>query len=173
MNTSNFFTIGRVIDVAFVLQIPLKTANFGPMSQHTDHLQKLLSAHDIRNTDGRMAILEHFDHAGHALSQPDLEKALGAQFDRVTIYRTLTLYLEKGILHKVLDDSGAMKYALCPDACEAHDHRHDHVHFKCLKCGNTSCIEDLEVPQISLPVGYLLTEANLLLSGVCRECNLN
>ncbi len=113
----------------------------------------------------------HFDGAGHALSQPDLEKALGELYDRVTIYRTLTLYLEKGILHKVLDDSGAMKYALCPDACHSHDHRHDHVHFKCLRCGNTSCIEDLEVPRLVLPNGYTLTEANFLLSGVCKSCN--
>jgi Fur family ferric uptake transcriptional regulator len=118
-----------------------------------------------------LAILEQFASMGHALSQPDLEKALGEEFDRVTIYRTLTLYLEKGILHKVLDDSGAMKYALCPDTCEAHDHRHDHVHFKCIECGNTSCIEDLEVPQIALPNGYTLTEANFLLSGVCNLCN--
>ena len=135
------------------------------------HLEELLRNHDIRHTDGRMAILLHFDRMGHALSQPDLEKALGDQYDRVTIYRTLTLYLEKGILHKVLDDSGAMKYALCPDTCHAHDHRHEHVHFKCMVCGNTSCIEDIEVPVISLPKGYVLSEANLLLSGTCRECS--
>jgi Fur family ferric uptake transcriptional regulator len=142
------------------------------MSSSSHSLSDLLRQHDIRNTDGRMAILEYFDTAGHALSQPDLEKALGEQYDRVSIYRTLTLYLEKGILHKVLDDSGAMKYALCPDACHAHDHRHDHVHFKCLRCGNTQCIEDLEVPAITLPKGYTLTETNFLLSGVCKTCNL-
>jgi Fur family transcriptional regulator, ferric uptake regulator len=141
------------------------------MAESTTALAQLMRKHDIRNTDGRMAILEYFDQARHALSQPDLEKALGDQYDRVTIYRTLTLYLEKGILHKVLDDSGAMKYALCPDACGAHDHRHDHVHFKCLRCGNTNCIEDLEVPRLILPKGYTLTEANFLLSGVCKSCN--
>lgn len=141
------------------------------MGHAVDHWQELLRGHDIRHTDGRVAILEHFDQMGHALSQPDLEKALGDQYDRVTIYRTLTLYLDKGILHKVLDDSGAMKYALCPDACDAHDHRHEHVHFKCTRCGNTNCIEDLEVPMITLPQGYTLLEANLLLSGICRQCN--
>ncbi len=141
------------------------------MAGTSTHLIQLMHKHDIRNTDGRMAVLAHFDKSRHALSQPDLEKALGDQYDRVTIYRTLTLYLEKGILHKVLDDSGAMKYALCPDACGAHDHRHDHVHFKCLRCGNTNCIEDLEVPHLVLPKGYTLTEANFLLSGVCQACN--
>lgn len=143
------------------------------MSAHSLQLEDLLRHHDIRNTDGRMAILEQFERAGHALSQPDLEKALGHLYDRVTIYRTLTLYLEKGILHKVLDDVGAMKYALCPQACHDHDHRHrhEHVHFKCNRCGNTQCIEDIEVPQLRLPAGYALEEANLLLSGVCPSCN--
>ena len=145
------------------------------MSATSTHLQNLLRSNDIRHTDGRMAILLHFDGAGHALSQPDLEKALGDLYDRVTIYRTLTLFLEKGILHKVLDDSGAMKYALCPDACHDHEHahQHDHVHFKCLRCGNTNCIEDVEVPAIVLPKGYTLTEANFLLSGICKACNSN
>ncbi|MFM2375483.1 MAG: hypothetical protein RLZZ165_580 [Bacteroidota bacterium] len=140
------------------------------MSSHSDHLQNVLRDHEIRHTDGRLAILEHFANVGHALSQPDLERSLGDQFDRVTIYRTLTLYLEKGLLHKVLDDSGAMKYALCPEVCAAHEHRHEHVHFKCLQCGNTICIQDIEVPAITLPEGYTLVETNLLLSGICKQC---
>jgi Fur family ferric uptake transcriptional regulator len=141
------------------------------MAETISHLEQLLRDHDIRHTDGRLAILHAFDGAGHALSQPDLEKSLGTQHDRVTIYRTLTLYLEKGILHKVLDDSGAMKYALCAEACHAHDHQHDHVHFKCTRCGNTSCLDELEVPRLVLPRGYTLSEANFLLSGVCGPCN--
>lgn len=135
-------------------------------------LDKLLRRYEIRNTVGRMAVLEHFAAISHAQSQPDLERALGDQFDRVTIYRTLTLFLEKGIIHKVLDDAGAMKYALCPDTCGSHSHhQHDHVHFKCNVCGNTQCIEDLEVPSLHLPKGFILHEANFLLSGVCIECN--
>lgn len=139
--------------------------------ERSPDLLKLLKRYDIRNTGGRMAVLQNFAAVSHAQSQPDLERSLGEQFDRVTIYRTLTLFLEKGIIHKVLDDSGAMKYALCPDTCESHDHRHDHVHFKCVECGNTQCIEDLEVPPLRLPKGYSLHEANFLLSGICKECN--
>lgn len=137
-----------------------------------DHL---LAHHNIRNTSGRVDILRTFLDHGHALSQPDLERNLGEKYDRVTIYRTLTLYLEKGLLHKVLDDAGAMKYALCPDTChsgtETHGHAHDHVHFKCVRCGNTTCIEEVEVPSVKLPKGYVLAEKNLLMSGVCKDCN--
>lgn len=134
-----------------------------------------LEHHRIRNTSGRLDILDLFFEHGHALSQPDLERKLIEKYDRVTIYRTLTLYLEKGILHKVLDDAGAMKYALCPDTCHHAEaqHAHEHVHFKCVKCGNTTCVEEVEVPQIQLPKGYMLEESNLLLSGICPACNGN
>jgi Fur family ferric uptake transcriptional regulator len=133
---------------------------------------QVLADRGIRHTNGREDILSMFLEHGHALSQPDLERKLIDKYDRVTIYRTLTLYLEKGILHKVLDDVGAMKYALCPDACHQanHHHAHDHVHFKCLRCGNTTCLDQLEVPAIKLPAGYVLEECNLLMSGVCPSC---
>jgi Fur family ferric uptake transcriptional regulator len=133
--------------------------------------EKVLQRHDIRRTNCRVDILHEFIGATHALSQPDLERAMGESYDRVTIYRTLTLYLDKGLIHKVLDDSGAMKYALCPDTCQDHAHNHEHVHFKCVTCGNTICIESVEVPSIKLPEGYQLQETNLLLSGVCKDCS--
>ena len=130
----------------------------------------ILSAHKIRHTSAREEILDLFCEAEAALSQPDIEKKVGKEMDRVTIYRTLSVFLEKGILHKVLDDMGAMKYALCSDACEPHDHSHDHVHFKCSECGRTQCIENLEIPHLTLPSGFQLEEANLLLQGVCPDC---
>ena len=115
--------------------------------------------------------MDLFYSHGFALSQPDIEKLLSPLIDRVTIYRTLSLFVENGILHKVLDDSGTMKYALCPEECNDHKHFHDHVHFKCTICSQTSCLENLEIPGFTLPKGYELTESNLLLSGVCPGCS--
>lgn len=131
---------------------------------------QLLSDHDLRQTQSREEILGVFFDEDSALSQPDLEKRFKQQFDRVTIYRTISSFVEKGILHKVLDDSGTMKYALCSEACDEHGHDHDHVHFKCDVCGKTSCIENVEIPSLNLPSGYQLKEANLLLQGVCPQC---
>jgi Fur family ferric uptake transcriptional regulator len=138
---------------------------------HTVSSASLLKQHSIRQTDSRMEILDAFISRSEALSQPDLEKGLAHGQDRVTIYRTLTLFVEKGILHKVLDDQGAMKYALCPEACSEHAHRHEHVHFKCTACGLTQCIEELEVPHFKLPKGFTVQESNILLQGVCSLCN--
>ncbi|GAA4410115.1 transcriptional regulator [Nibrella viscosa] len=125
----------------------------------------------LRHTSNRQEVLDLFLQTDHALSHSDIENGLGPDHDRVTIYRTLKTFLEKGILHKVLDDEGGTKYALCRTTCAQNDHHHDHVHFKCEQCGQTTCLDDVIIPALSLPSGYRRKEINLLVQGVCSECN--
>lgn len=124
----------------------------------------------LRSTTSRSAILDLFIHNDHALSYSDIEKEVAAAFDRVTVYRTLKTFLDKGVVHKVLDDGGSLKYALCNDHCSSAEHHHDHVHFKCTKCGQTNCLEEVEVPAIKLPKGFQASEINLLIQGLCNKC---
>jgi Fur family ferric uptake transcriptional regulator len=70
----------------------------------------------------------------------------------------------------VLDDGGALKYALCNEHCRTADHHHDHVHFKCTTCGETQCLDNVEIPSIKLPKGYKGKEGNLLIQGTCPKC---
>jgi Fur family transcriptional regulator, ferric uptake regulator len=138
--------------------------------QSTEKARHLLRHHDLRVTDSRALVLDVFIDSPHALSQPDLERALGDDFDRVTIYRSLTSFLEKGLIHKVLDDSGAAKFALCAHDHEAHRHADSHVHFKCLECGTTQCLDDLGLPDFKAPAGYTFESTNILVEGVCPRC---
>lgn len=131
---------------------------------------ELLKEYELRSTPGRQAILGLFLRKKHALSHGDIERWLDTQYDRVTVYRTLRTFLKRGIIHKVLDDEGELKYALCSGACSATRHHHDHVHFKCRKCGETSCLE-VEIPELKLPRGYTTTERSLLIQGLCRKCS--
>ena len=131
---------------------------------------KLLKTHKLRTTSSRSAILGLFFNQHHALSYSDIEREVSASYDRVTVYRTLKSFLDKGVIHKVLDDSGSLKYALCNIACTTVEHHHDHVHFKCIKCGQTSCLNDVEVPSVKLPKGFKATQLNLLIQGTCHNC---
>jgi Fur family transcriptional regulator, ferric uptake regulator len=132
---------------------------------------EILERHGLRKTDARMAILQAFKKSKTALSHGDIESLLKTNFDRVTLYRTLTSFLEKGIIHKVLDDSEAAKYAYCVDDCNEHHHHDEHVHFKCTKCGLSECLQEIHIPNISLPKGYKFIESNILVEGVCAKCN--
>lgn len=130
----------------------------------------LLKDFKLRSTPNRQEILHLFLRKNYALSHGDIEKEIDSSLDRVTVYRTLKTFLDRGLIHKVLDDEGSMKYALCNNPCTRAEHHHDHIHFKCIKCGQTNCL-DIEVPSIKLPRGYRASEVNLLIQGVCERCN--
>jgi Fur family transcriptional regulator, ferric uptake regulator len=131
---------------------------------------RLLKSFRLRSTPSRQEILHLFLRKDYALSHGDIEKEINNNLDRVTVYRTLKTFLDKGLIHKVLDDEGALKYALCNEACSAAGHHHNHVHFKCIECGQTNCL-NVEIPMVKLPKGYKASELNLLIQGVCENCS--
>lgn len=136
-------------------------------------IKDTLKTYNLRQTDCREGILDVFMNKEHALAHADVEAQLTEQFDRVTVYRTLKTFVDKGLIHKVLDDEGGVKYALCKDNCHAgdHTHHHDHVHFKCTACGLTTCLDHVVIPNFILPEGYKRVETNLLVQGICKGCN--
>jgi Fur family transcriptional regulator, ferric uptake regulator len=131
---------------------------------------RLLKSFRLRTTTSRQEILHLFLQKPYALSHGDIEKEINNSLDRVTVYRTLKTFLDKGLIHKVLDDEGSLKYALCNEACNTAEHHHNHVHFKCTRCGQTNCLNNVEIPAVRLPKGYKPSEINLLIQGICQNC---
>lgn len=131
---------------------------------------RLLKNFRLRSTPTRQEILHLFLKKDYALSHSDIESEIAEDIDRVTVYRTLKTFTDRGLIHKVLDDGGTLKYALCSEACTATAHRHEHVHFKCIQCGQTLCL-DVEIPLVRLPEGYTPKEVNLLVQGTCQNCS--
>ena len=136
----------------------------------TQQIQQLLKRNQLSITDSRSKILELFLQQNGALAHADIEKKSGASFDRVTVYRTLQTFVEKGIIHTIPTADNSILYALCRDECtEGHHHDH-HVHFVCSKCSNTICLEDIVVPDVKLPAGYQATQVEVVVNGVCKDC---
>ncbi len=131
---------------------------------------KVLGNYELKTTACRSEVLSIFFKSKEALTQSNIEKRVGSAHDRVTIYRTLKSFLEKGLIHKVLDDGSGVKYALCSE-CAKDFHNHEHVHFKCESCNQTLCLDTVGIPKIDLPVGYTINEKNLLIQGVCKNCS--
>jgi Fur family ferric uptake transcriptional regulator len=136
-----------------------------------NEIKSILKEYDLRNTSCREEILDVFLQRDFALSHADIESSVHEDFDRVTVYRTLKTFLDKGLIHKVLDDEGVTKYALCKERCTHTEHHHEHVHFKCIECGLTNCLDNVQIPAIALPAGYKLAESSLLMQGICQMCN--
>jgi len=133
-------------------------------------IDTLLKKHSLRITKVRMSILECFAESDTALSHSDIEQKFSNEFDRVTVYRTLNSFLEKGLLHKVPDDSGIAKFGLCQHNCNEHQHYDNHVHFKCEKCSKVQCFHDIAIPSILGLNECIIHSSQLLLQGVCIEC---
>ena len=132
-------------------------------------LKEILKSHHLRVTNCRIDVIRYFLEKKSALSQADLERKL-TQYDRVTLYRTLNSFLEFGILHKIPNESGTATYGLCYETCAPEHHTHNHIHFKCNNCGQIECLEDKEVPDVSVPEGYTMEKVNLIVDGICAEC---
>ncbi len=89
---------------------------------------------------------------------------------RVTIYRTLQSFVEKGIIHLIPTKANSKKYALCKDDCEAGDHHDNHVHFICEECSKTICLDDVTVAQVKVPRVFTPQHAEMVVNGICGEC---
>lgn len=129
----------------------------------------ILKRNQLSVTDSRKRILEFFQHANGALAHADIEKLSGDRFDRVTIYRTLQTFVEKGIIHTIPTADNSVKYALCKDECVAGHHHDDHIHFLCDDCGTTYCL-DSHVPAVQLPQGFVANRTDVVVSGRCGKC---
>ncbi|MFT4202901.1 MAG: transcriptional repressor [Chitinophagaceae bacterium] len=133
-------------------------------------IHKLLKDSRLSVTETRTAVLGLFLKSPGALSHAAIEKATKARFDRVTIYRTLQSFLEKGIIHTIPTDDNSIQYALCKGECTEGHHHDDHVHFVCKDCGTTYCLDHVEIPAIDLPKGFKSEDIEIVVKGVCAHC---
>ncbi len=129
----------------------------------------ILKRKNLSVTDSRKKILSLFLDSKDALAHGDIEKKAGEKFDRVTIYRTLQTFVEKGIIHSIPTSDNSVKYALCKDCGEGH-HHDNHVHFVCSSCSSTICLDNIVSPDINLPAGYEVENVQVVINGVCPSC---
>jgi Fur family transcriptional regulator, ferric uptake regulator len=113
-------------------------------------LDNTLQQKGIRPTAMRLLVLDFLLKQSNAISLSDVEASF-LRADRITLYRTLKTFEDKGLVHSIDDGSGSVKYALCPDSCAAQAHNDLHVHFYCYRCRETFCLPNSQIPEIALP----------------------
>ncbi|PWS33939.1 Fur family transcriptional regulator [Pedobacter paludis] len=133
--------------------------------------EDLLVHNGLKRTGARIQVLEILSNRNSATSQPYLETVVGKEIDRVTLYRILKAFEEKGIIHKVIDNQGTANYAICSGACSAHHHDDGHVHFNCSTCLRVYCLDEVKIPTLKMPKGFEIGQVNLIVSGICQDCN--
>jgi len=131
---------------------------------------QVLKSHGLRVTPVREQVIGLFLKSGAlALSNTDIEKEL-QPLDRITLYRTLRSFQEKGLIHSIVTQKGVTKYAICKHDSVEHGNHDDHVHFHCVACDTTICLTETKLPTIDVPVGFQAVDKQVIVSGRCGDC---
>lgn len=128
--------------------------------------QKLLQK-NTNPTSMRILVYDFLEQQQTAMSLSEIESHF-YKADRVTIYRTLKTFEEKGIVHSIQENT-TTKYILCHDECDEQTHKDRHLHFYCKICKQTTCKEDFVIPQNETR-DYRIDEIKLFGKGICENC---
>ena len=129
---------------------------------------KLLEHHGVKPTSNRLLVAEALETAQRPLSLMELETRIKT-IDKSGIFRALTLFREHHMVHVIEDGGDGVRYELC----RSHDDEHDddmHVHFFCEVCRQTYCLDNIKIPPVELPGGFVMNTVNYMVKGTCPNC---
>lgn len=142
------------------------------VSERMREICERLAEEDYKLTPQRRVIMQAFlDYSEKHLSAEDIYgivKEKNPDIGLATIYRTLDLLAELGILQKMNFGDGRSRYEF------SEDHVHHHHHLICLKCGmvqefEDDALENLE-QEIAQKSGFTITDHQLKFYGHCKKC---
>jgi Fur family ferric uptake transcriptional regulator len=138
------------------------------MQEASRKLGTILKDNGYSTTAPRLAVLQYMLHR-EPVSIASLTKALES-IDRASIYRTIHLFQELGIIHRL---NTGMKYKVeLSDIFAEHHH-----HFTCIDCGKITAVSEqaLErfVDRLSQHYGFVSTEHQFEVQGYCKDCKAN
>jgi Fe2+ or Zn2+ uptake regulation protein len=131
-----------------------------------DGIRRYLVKEGINPSYQRLKIFEyllyHKVHPTVDIIYNDLYKQIPT-LSKTTIYNTLNLFEQRGIITSLSIEKNELRYE---------SNTEPHAHFKCKKCGE---VYDLS-QQFPLVVGktiegHKVTEQQLYLKGVCKNCS--
>lgn len=134
-----------------------------------DRIEEIFKIKDVKPTAVRIVVLRYLLEQKKAQSLKDIEVGLD-QSDRSSIFRTLKTFEDKKLIHSIEDGTGSMKYALCEEGCEC-EPQDQHIHFHCVKCGETYCLTKSKIPQTQIPTGFKASSASMVYKGTCANCS--
>lgn len=130
------------------------------------NLEQLMQHHGVKLTANRLLVARALEQAGRPLSMMELEARLET-VDKSAVFRTLVTFRDAHLVHVLEGDP--VRYELCHSHQEDHDDDL-HVHFLCVKCHKTYCLDHTPIPSVEAPEGYRVQEASYLLKGICPQC---
>lgn len=132
-----------------------------------------LLEHDVRFTKGRQAVVSALASAPGPLSAAELADAMGGTIPLSSMYRTLSVLQDAGVVAHHLGAKGLTRYELA-EWIAGHHH-----HLVCVECGS---VADVEIPpshedkvrslvrEIAAAAAFNPTDHALEIEGHCARC---
>lgn len=136
-------------------------------------IEARLVEHEVRYTTGRRQVVTVLCDAKGPLSASDLARRLDGRVPQSSVYRTLAVFEDAGIVIHHLATKEMARYEL------AEWLRGHHHHLVCIDCGR---VDDVEVPDqieaevervvesIASRTSFRATNHALEIEGRCQEC---
>lgn len=125
----------------------------------------ILQENGVRPTPQRLAVYEYLDtHRTHPAVDAIYEALLPTypSFSRTTIYNSLKVLMEAGLIRVVTIDPNEQHFDGNPD---------DHGHCRCETCGR---LFDFAIPSDRvkdlIPEGFSVKQQDVFFTGRCRDC---
>ncbi|HEX7042658.1 MAG TPA: transcriptional repressor [Patescibacteria group bacterium] len=134
------------------------------------------SQHDCKNelqnvslqvTPARIAAMQLFESHDSPLDAQYLINHLHNELgiDRVTVFRILNTFVEKGLIRKLEFGEGKARYEL---------NNKEHHHLICKSCGSIEDISDCNISSLEKDIkkkkGFLVQQHSLEFFGICKNC---
>lgn len=132
-----------------------------------NEIENKLRDKNTKPTSMRILVYDFLASQQVALSLSEIENYFYPA-DRITLYRTLKTFEEKGIVHSI-QENNTSKYRLCSDDCSEQTHRDWHLHLYCKICKQTTCRTDISFKQPS-DAAVQIDEVRLFAKGICENC---
>ncbi|MDD2449605.1 MAG: Fur family transcriptional regulator [Sulfurimonas sp.] len=133
------------------------------MNNFTDELRR----HNLKATPQRLAISSALHNYGHVSIDTLYEMMLGefASISLATIYKNINIMLENSYIQEVKIPQNKTVYELTKSS---------HSHLVCVDCKSVEDVSvdvDEIVNKLNLDDTFLISKADLVISGVCKNCN--
>lgn len=132
-----------------------------------ERLDTVLHQHHLRLTRPRRVVFEFFAIADEPIQLPQVLSALGGVIDRASIYRTVTLFTQLGVVQQV-HRPGRQWLEL------GEDFSPHHHHIVCTNCGLSQTLDspalERTLQALANQAGFRPTSHHLEISGLCSQC---
>ena len=138
-------------------------------------LQQFIQSKGLRNTPQRNAIVEAIFSSDDHFTADDLwerirkTKSLDSQSSRATVYRTISLLVEAGLLHEI--DLGDDQKTYDPNFVDSPAHNH----LVCIDCGKVIEFEDAHIQLMNdcaaRRLGFRAERQTLKIEACCEKAS--